>query len=141
MSDRDPQENMEQIQARWRGDKGDKGDAGQTGAAGAGITPGALRAVIFLFAFTLLLAGLNLLFTSSQVNDLRTSVLTQCRFDADVGSVPVATSPATGQASKLGVSLVSDSRVAWHGLGCPGKLAPPQPSFVKWAKYYHLPIG
>jgi hypothetical protein len=99
------------------------------------------RAVVFLFAVALILAAASLLFTSREVGSLRKAVLAQCKFDRDVGSVPVSVNPATHAASKLGVSLIADARQGWHGLGCPGVLPPPQPSFVRWARHYHLPAG
>lgn len=97
-------------------------------------------AVVFLFAVAVILAAANLLWTSHQVNHLRAAVQTQCKFDADIGSAPIKTLPHT-KPSLLGVTIVSDSRVAWHGLGCPGALAPAAPSFTRWAKAYHLPEG
>jgi len=140
VSDQGPgrRESFEQLVSLAKGQKGDKGE---TGAAGQGMTRGARRAVIFLFALAVALAGMNLLFTSVTVNHLRSAVLAQCQFNADLGAAPVTVSPSTGRASRLGVLIISDSRTAWHGLGCPGRLPPPAPSFAKWAKTYHLPVG
>jgi hypothetical protein len=155
VSDRTPQERREQVVALAKGDKGDQGERGEQG-----MTRGARRAIIYLFTLTVVLAGLNLYWTSrevgqvrgvvrtqaaqarvqaAQVRKLRTAVRSSCNFAADLAGAPVAVSPATGKASELGVKIVSDSRVQWRGLGCPGRLAPAQPSFVKWARYYHLP--
>lgn len=75
------------------------------------------------------------------VRRLGREVRSQCRFDADLAPVPVAVNPATRKASELGVKIVSDSRVAWHQAGCPGRLPPPSPSFARWARYYHLPAS
>lgn len=125
------------IQSRWRGLKGDKGD---TGAAGPGMTSGARHAVIFLFVFALVLSAMNLLWTSMQVNNLRAQVLTECMFDADIGSAPVVVA-ASGKPSLLGVRIISDSRMSWHGHHCPGRLAPAAPSFAHWAREFHLPVG
>ena len=100
--------------------------------------PGSRRAVTMLVALFVLLEGANLFFTSSQVSTLRAAVLASCAFAADLGSAPVAPSPAV-KPSKLGVTIVADSRQQWRKLGCPGQLAPPAPSFAKWARYYHLP--
>ena len=134
--DRDPQENIEQIIGLARGPRGERGEAG---GAGPGLSSSARYAIIFLFVFAMTLAGANLLFASSQVRHLRSAVLTQCHFDRDLGSVPVTVNPGTQRASKLAVTLVSDGRVAWYGLHCPGKLPPPTQSFVRWAAFYHLP--
>lgn len=131
----------------------------------AQITPGAKHAVTVLaraFAVLILVTiGLNagnLFFTNTETGHLRTvirtqdaqarelagqvaklqrAVLSSCAFAADVGSAPVAAGPG-GKASELGVSIVADSRAQWRQLGCPGHLPPPQPSFAKWARYYHL---
>lgn len=102
------------------------------------ITPGAKRAVAVLFVLTLTLTAGNLFFTSSEVGALRSAVLASCAFASDLGSVPV---PALPRPSKLGISLVADSRAQWRKLGCPGHLPPPQPSFVHWARYYRLPAS
>lgn len=72
---------------------------------------------------------------------LTREVQSQCHFDADLAGLPVTVNPATGKASVLGVKIVSDSRVAWHQAGCPGRLAPASPSFSRWARFYHLPTG
>jgi hypothetical protein len=84
-----------------------------------------------------LTGGLNLLWTSREVHGLRTAVLASCAFAADLGGAPVTTQPGI-RPSRLGISIVADSRAQWHHLGCPGRLAPPAPSFVKWARFYHL---
>lgn len=97
------------------------------------------RAAAFLFAFALVLAAGNLLFTAREVNTVRDAVRAQCGFDYDLAGVPVAVNPATHKASVLGVKIVADSRLAWRGLGCTGTLPPPSPSFRRWAAYYHVP--
>jgi len=102
------------------------------------MTHGARRAVVILFALMVLLAAADLFFTASEAAKLRAGVLASCAFAADLGGAPF---PATGKVSKLGVSIVADSRAQWRHLGCPGHLAPPAPSFVKWATYYHLPAN
>ena len=53
-----------------------------------------------------------------------------CAFYHDLAPVPITPGP-TGKASKLGVQIVSDSRAAYVGQGCPGPLPPPDPSFVR----------
>jgi hypothetical protein len=107
----------------------------------APITAGAVRAVLTLFLITLALFGVSLLFTARAVNSVRQQARAECRFDADLGGAPVAASPATGKPSLLGVTIVSDARVAWRQLGCTGRLPAADPSFIKWARYYRLPAG
>jgi hypothetical protein len=104
-----------------------------------GMSRGARNAIVFLFVFMLFLAAANLFWTSRQVRGLRLANAAACQFYADLSSAPVAVNPKTGKAALLGASIVADSRQAWRGRGCPGKLPPPDPSFVKWATYYHLP--
>lgn len=99
------------------------------------ITPGARRAVAVLAVLMLMTGAASIFFTASQVSALRAAVLASCAFAADLGSAPF---PA-GKVSKLGVSIVADSREQWRRLGCPGHLAPPGPGFIKWARFYHLP--
>jgi len=101
------------------------------------MTHGARRAAAVLVLLTLALAGSNLFFTASEAAKLRAGVLASCAFAADLGGAPFPSSPA--KVSRLGVAIVADSRAQWRHLGCPGQLAPPQPSFVRWARYYHLP--
>lgn len=98
------------------------------------------RAIVTLFALALLVSAANLFFTSSEVGQLRAAVLASCAFAADLGSAPVVTGPSV-KASRLGVTIVADSRAQWRKLGCPGHLAPPGPGFAKWARYYRLPEG
>lgn len=107
----------------------------QRGARG-GMTPGARHAVVALFTLMMAIGGANLFWTSHQVSNLRTAVLASCAFAADLGSVPIPPAP---KPSKLGISLVADSRQQWRKLGCPGHLPPPQPVFARWARIYGLP--
>jgi len=98
------------------------------------------RAVVALFILSLLIGGLNFFWTSRQVNEATVRARALCQFDADLGAAPLTVQPGA-KASRFGVLIISDARVAWHRAGCPGRLAPPAPSFVKWAAFYHLPAG
>jgi hypothetical protein len=106
-----------------------------------GMTAGARRAVVFLFVLAFVIGGINLGVTFRQTGALRSALTASCKFDSDLGAAPVAVNPSTGKASVLGVTIISDARVAWRGLGCTGELGRPAPSFVRWARYYHLPDG
>lgn len=105
------------------------------------MTAGARHAVIFLFALSMILAGLNFLWTATAVNDAESRARALCAFDAHLGMAPLTLNPATGKPSLLGVQIISDARVAWRQAGCEGRLPPPAPSFAKWAAYYKLPVG
>src|SRR5260221_8391635 len=97
------------------------------------------RAVAIVAAIMLAVFAAGAVFFARTVGDLRTAVRSHCKFDADLGGAPIAVNPATGKPSLLGVTIVSDARVEWHCLGCPGRLTPPSPSFRRWARFYHLP--
>ena len=65
-----------------------------------------------------------------------------CQLNADLGNVaasPVTLNPATHKATRLGIVIIVDFRTAFRGLGCPGRLRNPGPSFTHWAKKYGLP--
>ena len=104
------------------------------------ITPEVARAFVFLSVLTLLVGALNFYWTSRLAAANTARARAQCAFDADLAPLPV-TIPKTGNPSVLGVKLISDARVAWRLAGCPGQLGPPDPSFTRWARYYHLPAG
>lgn len=111
------------------------------------MTRGALYATTMLLLISFALFGATLLFTSREVARtnaavaaVRASVLASCQFDADIGTAPVTT-PAGARPSRLGVTIISDARQAWHGLGCPGTLPAPARSFTRWAAYYRLPAS
>lgn len=99
------------------------------------------RAFAWLLLITIGFAAVVILYTARTTHHLTREVQAQCRFDADLGGVPVSINPATHEASVLGVKIVSDSRVAWRLAGCPGTLPRATPSFLRWAKFYHLPTG
>lgn len=105
------------------------------------MTSGARRAVAGLLVIFIGFAAIVILYTAANTQRLTREVRSQCRFDGDLAGVPITLNPATHQASKLGVEIISDSRVAWHQAGCPGRLAPPSPSFTRWARFYRLPTG
>lgn len=104
------------------------------------ISPGAARAVVVLFVLSLVIGGLNFFWTSRVVDGANHRAGALCRFDADLGSAPIVV-PGGGKPSLLGVTIISDARLAWHQARCGGRLAAPDPSFVKWARYYRLPAG
>ena len=104
------------------------------------ITPEVARAFVFLSILTLLTGGLNFYWTSRLAGANTARAHAQCAFDADLAPLPV-TVPKTGSPSLVTVKVISDARTAWRRAGCPGRLPPPDPSLVKWARYYHLPPG
>lgn len=139
------------AEALWKGPKGDKGEPG--------LSPKLRKGIVALFSLAAAIAVAALVGVVVQsgsyqtanartvrklnhtVNKLSREVKSQCRFDGDLAGLPLTVNPATHTASELGVKIVSDSRVAWHQAGCPGRLAAPSPSFARWARYYHLPTG
>lgn len=111
-------------------------------------------ALIVLFIFVIAIGLANLLFTSSQVHDLRATqaqsdqnsaalrkqILADCASDRDLAGLPLANAP-NGHPSELGVKIISDFRGAFTGHNCPGTLPPPDPTFVAGAKYYRIPVN
>lgn len=101
--------------------------------------------LIVLFAFTIIIGLLNLLFTSNQVHNLRHTnarleqqVRADCGWYEHISGLPITFPPGAVRPTRLGVQLIVDSRIAWTGHGCPGKIPPPDPSLLKWAAYYHI---
>jgi len=72
---------------------------------------------------------------------LENQLRADCGFYGHLAGLPVTTNITTGRPTRLSVQLISDVRVAWTGHGCQGKLTPPDPSFTKWAAFYHLPVN
>jgi hypothetical protein len=75
---------------------------------------------------------------AATIAQLRAQLLASCGFAADIGGAPL---PAAPRPSKLGVSIIADSRAQWLALRCPGSLPPPSPGLVKWGPYYHKPVS
>lgn len=117
--------------------------------------------LVVLFVVLLALDGVIILVNNSQVRDvraqntrieqnardlaranlvLRKQITADCGFDRDLAGLPLANS-VNGHPSELGVKIISDSRGAWAGHGCPGRLPPPDPSYVAGAKFYKLPVN
>jgi len=104
------------------------------------ITSGAKRALVYLIVVFLLIdAGEFYLFARS-INTLTTQQHAQCQFYDDLGAAPV-TAPSSAKKAPLGVQVISDARVAWHRLGCPGTQHAPDPTFVTLAHRYNLPTS
>jgi hypothetical protein len=82
------------------------------------------------FAVTVLAALANLYVTVSRTT-------ATCSFYRDLSGLPVTIVTGTGRPSELSVTIIAHSRSAYRGLGCPGGLPPPSPSFAHWAPYYH----
>ena len=124
------------MEALFKGAKGDKGSKGEKGDLG--ITVGARRAIIYLFILTLLLTAGDLAYTTHLVDQVRAQQQAECKFDGDIGTAPVVAQKGL-KPSLLGVTIISDARVAWRQHGCPGHLTAADPSFVRWARAFHLP--
>ncbi len=104
------------------------------------MTRGAARAFVVLSAVTMAVALTGFLWTAAVVNATNARARALCQFDADLGTAPL-TLPKGARPSRLGVTIISDARTAWHRAGCPGRLGPPDPSFAKWAAFYKLPVS
>ena len=98
-------------------------------------------AILSLFLLSVILSGLNFLWTSGQVNAANARAQAQCQVAVDLSGAPIIMPKAVPKEPPLGVKIISDFRVAWHRAGCSGELDTPDPTFVRWAHYYHLPEG
>lgn len=85
--------------------------------------------------FTVVYANSTAAAQDKTIAQLRAQQLAACGFARDLGGVPLPDKP---RPSKLGVSLVVDSRAQWRTLHCPGTLPVP-PGLARWAKVYGLP--
>jgi len=62
-----------------------------------------------------------------------------CKFWKVLASADVQPPPPAPKPSRLGVTIVADSRIAFLGQSC-GQIPDASASLVKWAAYYHLPL-
>jgi len=62
-----------------------------------------------------------------------------CALSRDLSSLPVTPSPPVRRPSKLGITIVVDSRIAYLG-ECGRDIPPPDPSLVRWAHYYRMAV-
>lgn len=108
------------------------------------MTPGARRAahrmgraLIILFFIILVVCGISLGFTATSFNAAEKHTESACDFWRDLAGLPVTILSSTGKPSELSISIIAHSRTAFRGSGCTGPLPPPDPSFKKWAPYFH----
>lgn len=104
------------------------------------MTGGAKKGLLYLIGLGILTNAGTYYLSARSVNDLSVQQHAACKFYDDLGGAPVVTTAPGVKPSILGVEIVSDARVAWHQLGCPGVQQPAEPSFLQWAKYYSLPV-
>ena len=118
-------------------------------------------AVVVLFVVVLGVGAANLLFTTGQVHSLRHTqaqadrdsaalakanstlqrqIVADCGFYADLAGLPVTVPVTGGRPTVTLPRIISDSRGAFVGHGCPGPIPRANPAFIKWATYYHLPV-
>lgn len=100
----------------------------------------AFVASIAALAFTLMNQQTQTVKAKQDVQDaisqLERTIVTQCSFYALIGNIP----PAPGT-SAVGAELLTDSRNAYVGLACPGKLKAATPALVAADKKYHIPLN
>ena len=104
------------------------------------MTRGALKGLVVLLLLMLLIGAANLLYTARQTYFTETHARTSCAFYADIGTAPIIPPKSGVNPSKLGVTIVLDSRRAWYGLACPGHLAPLSARNAFWAHHYRIPL-
>lgn len=62
-----------------------------------------------------------------------------CSLYRDLSVLPVKPIPPVKRPSKLGITIVVDSRIAYIG-ECSHDIPAPDPSLVFWARFYHLTV-
>lgn len=79
----------------------------------------------------------SVIYANSTFGKLQQQQRAACGSAADLGSVPIPDKPVP---SRLAISLVTDNRAAWYGLGC-GASLPVPPGLAKWAAHYRIPVN
>jgi hypothetical protein len=97
-----------------------------------------VSACFFLFALVGIGVGVSLYQVHKLANQSNAGA---CDFFGDLADLPITVPQGVDKPSRFGVSLISDSRRSWHTFNCPGEQKKPDPTFVKWAHYYNIPIN
>lgn len=64
-----------------------------------------------------------------------------CDFYHDLAGLPPSPVATGKPPTKLGVSIIVHSRLAFRGDHCAGTIPPASPALARWARYYHLPVS
>lgn len=67
------------------------------------------------------------------------AILANCGLNHDLGVAQLP--PTAPMPSKFAVSIISDTRQAWHRLGCPGTLAPASRELLRLQHLYGIKPG
>lgn len=76
---------------------------------------------------------------------LQKSIASDCDFWYPLTSLPVTVNITTGKPTELSVQIITGARESYAGQ-CTDDgvhrppLPPPDPSLIRWARYYHLPV-
>ena len=122
-------------EAQWRGVRGRPGDKGEKGEPG-GITAVTRRAIIWLVILIFAVSAMAFALGARAISSVVSAERSQCLADHDIAGV--AHVKVTQKPSPVLIAWVVHERAAWRGLGCPGNLPPPDPSFTMWAHRYGL---
>lgn len=105
------------------------------------------RRSLELTALIIVLFLINLLWnshTAQQVQDHEDAIVAKaCDFWYPLTNLPVTVIPPSRKASQVSVHIISGARESYAGQcsdhGLP-PLPPPDPSFTRWARFYHVPV-
>lgn len=101
-----------------RGPKGDQGQQGDRGVQGTPGIPRSVRsAIVFLFALSVLLAGLNILWTAYVV---RGSNQQRCATVEQLATIPIPRPVAGHESREYAAAVERIYRARAAELGCPG---------------------
>lgn len=97
---------------------------------------GILAAIGFI---AITVGGTVIYLNRQQLAVVHKQLIAGCDFFSDLARLPVDPVPPLKKPSKIGVSIVADSRIAATGLGCTS-IPPASASLKKWAAYYHITL-
>lgn len=96
------------------------------------------RWVLVIAVFTLLAGAVvaQTILLLGQQQELNAS----CQVWRTLAPLPVSVNPQTGQPTRLSVSIIASARQAYAGQHC-GNLPSADPTVVKWARVFHIPLA
>lgn len=97
------------------------------------------RRSLQLTGLILILFLINLFWSSHNASIQSGQISAACNFWRPLAPLPVTVVKGTAKPTRVSVTLIAGARDA-YARQCPGKIPPADPSLVKWAAYYHVPL-
>lgn len=105
------------------------------------------RRSLELTVFVFILFGISIFWTShtaQRVTDASNQVIAKaCDFWYPLTGLPVTTVTGQSHPTKLSIEIITGARESYEGQCNPPHppMPPPDPSLVKWAGFYHIPVA